>query len=160
MQLEEPIEIKNLFNPAFLSTVLSISVSSYEEKSKKPFPYVLAYITLPLVLHKKTREIIPNSARSKLHKWINMNQQIKVDIENKIIGLKDRIKSAILFGCNQGLFEFQQNGRLHCIKKIKPNDIWNNKSEIIEITKKAAVLGKLFASIDALEIYVLLGVRP
>jgi hypothetical protein len=157
---EEPMEIKNLFNPVFLTTVLGTSVGAYQSKSKKGFPYVLSFLLLPLVLHKKTRDTIPNSANASLHKWINQNQQIKIDIENRISGLSEKIKKSIILGSNYGFFKFSEDGRIILLTKMKYDVIIDSQSEVKSILKKAHVLGKLFSSMDAVEIFALLGVRP
>ncbi|MGE0793479.1 MAG: three component ABC system middle component [Candidatus Woesearchaeota archaeon] len=157
--MTEPIEIRNLFNPAFLASILAISINSYQSKSKLAFPYFLSFLIIPLILHKKTRDSIPGRANAKLHKWINENPQIQLELANRIKGLNNKIKKGILVGIQGKLFNLTSDGRLNSLRKISPK-IWNPNSEVIGICKKAHILGSLFSTMDAMEIYAILGVKP
>jgi hypothetical protein len=51
---DRPTEIANLLNPAFCALLLAQAVRGYQEETKVGLPYALAFLVLPLVLHKPT----------------------------------------------------------------------------------------------------------
>jgi hypothetical protein len=55
---QRPREIRNLFNPAFCGLVLTRGVEGFSETAKRPMPYSLTLLILPLCLHKRTRQQI------------------------------------------------------------------------------------------------------
>ena len=71
-------EVANLLNPAFCGELMLCCIKTYMETSKKPFPYPLVFLILPIILHKKTRTSISKTTREQLHVWIRFNQEIKI----------------------------------------------------------------------------------
>jgi len=50
-----PIEVANLFNPAFCGEVIRRCGAGYSAKLQTGMPYALAFLVLPIVLHPATR---------------------------------------------------------------------------------------------------------
>jgi hypothetical protein len=67
---QRPIEIRNLFNPAFCGLVMHRAMCGYEEEESSPqgVPFSLTFLVLPLCLHKETREVLLKGNRSYLLK--------------------------------------------------------------------------------------------
>ena len=65
-----PIEVRNLFNPAFCGLILFRSMSGYEEENIDGMPFSLSLLVLPLCLYKSSRLLIADSPRSPLLKII------------------------------------------------------------------------------------------
>jgi hypothetical protein len=63
-----PVEIRNLFNPAFCGLVLMRALCGYEEEDERGMHFSLALLVLPLCLHKRSREILHAGNRSYLLK--------------------------------------------------------------------------------------------
>lgn len=59
-----------LFNPAFLARLLHAAVNDYERSAAKAMPVPLAFLLIPLVLHKPTRADLPTHASSQMQTWI------------------------------------------------------------------------------------------
>ena len=72
---ERPIEIAHLLNPAFCSTLLFESITGYKQENGSGMPFATAFLVLPVVLHKPTRDHLPKSIATKLHAWIQDNQK-------------------------------------------------------------------------------------
>jgi len=54
---KRPREIRTLFNPAFCGLVIARGIEGFYETAKRPIPYSLTLLILPLCLHKQTRNI-------------------------------------------------------------------------------------------------------
>jgi len=61
---QRPIEIQNLFNPAFCGLVLFRAMASYKEEDARGIPFSLTPLVLPLCLHKQSRDILVPGVRS------------------------------------------------------------------------------------------------
>jgi hypothetical protein len=154
-----PVEIRNLFNPAFCAVVLCRSLISYEESNPDGMPFSLSLLVLPLCLHKLSREILYENKRSYLIKIVEQNQQI-------LVGLPERATSMLPFtleglGCalQYGCIKVTSDGRFksgaNSIRKaIKGSD------ESVMIERVAKSIGEKFAITDRLTIYTTLGIKP
>ena len=60
------VEEANLFNPAFCATLMAKTVDEYQKKAQHHFPFSLAFLVLPVVLHRATRESLPGSTITSL----------------------------------------------------------------------------------------------
>jgi Family of unknown function (DUF6521) len=61
-----PREEANLLNPAFCCTALTSSIVGYMGVDAEGMPYPLAFMILPIALHKTTREALPQNTRTSL----------------------------------------------------------------------------------------------
>lgn len=72
---DRPPEVANLLNPAYLSILLSKMCSGYA-KPRIGMPFPLAFVGLPLILHRGTAEILPKTSRTRLHLWLDQNPEV------------------------------------------------------------------------------------
>ncbi|WP_274541243.1 three component ABC system middle component [Methylosinus trichosporium] len=73
-----PIEIRNLFNPAFCGLVLFRAMVAFEEEDERGLPFSLVPLILPICLHKQSREILAPSTRSYFLKLVANHPQLLV----------------------------------------------------------------------------------
>lgn len=151
--------VANLLNPAFCGHVILSTVQSFEEKSEKEFPFLLVYLILPILLHEKTREKMPRSARTYLFKWIEENDDILFLFPHRAKNMVKYTKEAVKFLVAHKMINFNEDGSIHVIhaKNIKQA----SSPECVEIMKKAKLLGKWFAlSDDVKTVYSFFKIRP
>lgn len=156
-------EIAYLLNPAFCSAVLAIAVDEYYKKSMKDFPFVLSYITLPLLLHKPTRIKIPSSTHLTFSAWLENYPVVRIDYYKNILELKSYINEAILFGSKNGVLEIVNDGiKSHLKLNNKLRAFMNEESqEMKDFFTKSSILGKWFGNLDSPSlIYSLLEIIP
>lgn len=87
-----------LFNPAFCCTTLSVAMRSYEGVRDEGVPFPLAFMFLPIVLHKPTRESLPPSTRTSMAAWLLEHSEARVLFCERLISLKPHTREAIQFG--------------------------------------------------------------
>lgn len=126
-------------------------------------PYPLAFMVLPIVLHKSTRSRLPRSTRTSMASWLQENGDAKVQFGNRVVALKAHTREAILFGCAQQRLEFGTGIGLHTRYADSEIErfIRTLEGEAKECMSKARQFGKWIASAGTAQtIMVLWGIRP
>ncbi|MEG0835734.1 MAG: three component ABC system middle component [Christensenellaceae bacterium] len=152
-------EVAYLLNPAFCARVIYGVIFSYQKESQRKFPLVLAYLVLPIILHKYTRERI--SSRTYMQVWLQRNPEVLIGFARRAKSLTIITNEAIEFLLQSQIIAFDAAD----IEITKPLRLSKQKCiddpEILECFAKAEPIGKWFARAGAVEnIYVGWGVRP
>lgn len=162
---EQPSEQARLFNPAFLGALVLCAADGYEHTSqeRQSLPYSLAFLVLPIVLHKLTREALPRTTRTSLPAWISVNAHTQVGFPARASSLVSSTKDSIAVACHGGLLAIE-GSRLCARAKMSTIARFANavkSPEVSDCLKKAQFVGKWFAgSGDYQTIMALWGVRP
>ena len=93
-----PREEAYLLNPAFCCTTLTAAIWGYSNIKEEGIPFPYAFMFLPIILHKPTREILPVSTRTSMAAWLQRNSEARVLFYERLISLKPYTKEAIQFG--------------------------------------------------------------
>ena len=147
-------EVAFLLNPAFCGRVI------YCTKTNRGFPVPLAYLILPLVLHKESRSCI--DSRTKLIAWVQRYPQLLIDFSRRARELVPITNEAVEFLLQTGNIYLNSSGEL----EILPTSRSLSKTkyideEIADCLKKGEHVAKWFATTGKVEtIYITLGVRP
>lgn len=141
---QRPIEVANLFNPAFCALVLHNAVAGFEEKTGRGMDYGLAFLVLPLVLHRATREALPQRTTAKLHVWIQAHEEVQVGLVKRITALVPTTKESMLFAMQHQALELSADGLLVApllqLSSLNPP----GSSDTPECLERATFLGKWF----------------
>jgi hypothetical protein len=92
------VEEANLFNPAFCAVLLAKAAEEYTKKTEQPLPFPLAFLVLPVVLHRGTRAALPHSTISLLLSWVQDHREQLVNFSGRVHALQDITREALLFG--------------------------------------------------------------
>lgn len=155
-----PIEIRNLFNPAFCGLVLFRALQGYEEIDVSGMPFSLSLLVLPLCLHKDSRELITASSRSYLLKTVEKNQQIMVGFSDRAFQMLPYALEGFGLLMERSCITVAGDGRIQTVhgrvrKTMKVTD------ETISCQRVARIVGREFARInDRVTVYTTFGVRP
>ena len=157
---ERPVEIRNLFNPAFCGLILMRALCGYEENDERGMPFSLVLLVLPLCLHKRSREIMQAGNRSYLLKLVVSHPELLVGFARRTTDLLPYTFEALGLLMQMGLFRVDEHGRL----KAVPNGIRKSvtgSAETISCQRVARFVGKEFARVgDRSTLYMTMGVRP
>lgn len=155
-----PVEIRNLFNPAFCGLVLFRALVAYEEEDARGMPFSLVLLILPLCLQRDSREILARGNRSYFLKIVTANPQMLVDFPKRAIDLLPFVFEALGLLMQLGALTVAPDGRLKPIREGVRKGI-DGTAESISCQRVAKFLGREFAQIgDRVTIYTTLGVRP
>lgn len=162
---ERPSEEQRLLNPAFCSVVLWHAAVGYKMESHDDLamPLEEAFLVMPMILHRETRDSLPRNAMTSLPAWVNTYPLARVTIADRGQLLVPYTKEAMYFGGVHGLLRFPRGG-------IQANFLWRGKirrilsdssDEVRQCNKRAEFLGKWFARTGGPEtVLAFLGVRP
>lgn len=155
-----PVEIRNLFNPAFCGLILFRAIKAYEEHEPKGMPFSLTLLILPLCLHKDSREVLVANSRSYLLKVTEMHPQIQVGFADRVTAMLPYTFEGFGLLMERGCISVTDDGRIQTIGyKIKK--AVTGTDETIACQRTARFVGKEFASIvDRVTIYTAFGIRP
>jgi hypothetical protein len=158
-----PAEERSLLNPAFCSCLLWNAASGYTDADIRPLPFDLAFLVLPIVLHRATRESLPRAPTTSLVAWLQENPLPRVNIPESSRSLAPFTREAMIFGAT------------HRILRITPRHLsaeptWRKRitqhltelsMEVTDCTKRATFVGKWFARAGSpATVMAVLGVRP
>lgn len=139
------IETANLLNPAFCCAVLASSIVGYSIGDSEGLPFVLSFITLPIVLHKPTRDLLPITSRTSLAGWLENNPKARIQFFERVLSLKPFVRESILFGMSHHWLILERGNLKSTISNSR---ITNYASRMAGDTKacitRAKILGKWF----------------
>ena len=157
---DRPVEIANLFNPAFCAVLLDQAIKAYERETSTGLPYSLSFVILPVVLHERTRSVLPTTTRTRMRQWIIDNPQVKIGFAERVSNLIPIVKETILFGLQIGAFTISDDGHIHSVPRKISSARWERQTEPYECVRKAKMVGKWFGLSDSVAgIYSILGVQ-
>ncbi len=159
---ERTVEEAHLLNPAFCCVVLSSSMLGYATEASVGLPFVLSFLVLPTILHKRTRESLPRDTRTSLAAWLQQNAEARVGLASRVMALRPHTWEAILFGTTHGWITLS-GGLLAATvnERTINNSAQSLGTEVRECLRRAIFVGKWFARAgSASTVMALWGVRP
>lgn len=156
-----PIEVANLFNPAFCGEIIRVCIKSYAQETNKPFPYLLAFLILPILLYENTRMSINARSYTQLHVWIQDHPHLRINFAERVRELTSITQESLSFLFQIGALNLDNEGNLAIVKYRKKTVNSQQISPIKDFYDKAEVLGKWFARAGSMTtIYVMWGIQP
>ena len=158
------VEEANLFNPAFCATLLAKTAEEYRKKTQRPLPFPLAFLVLPIVLHRATRSALPGSTVTSLLPWIQGNREQLVDFALRVRRLRDITREALLFGMQHETLTLTAEGNLTV--GARRQSVTDKRTglftdEARECVERSGFVGRWFAAAGTTSnIYAAWGVAP
>lgn len=152
----------HLLNPAFCGEVIRRTITSFNDNEKEmKFPFILSFLILPIVLHKRTRAKMPLRSSTYFHSWVEDNEHLFIDYAERARQMMPYSKEAISFLMLQNAIVIEDDGSISSSKYKKLTPKGDNTEEINEIYKKAELLGKwLRLTGNPQTIFMFLKIRP
>jgi hypothetical protein len=160
---ERPLEEANLLNPAFCCVNLTTAIVAYLDEKKQGLPLTLAFIVLPVVLHKATRELLPGNTRMPMALWIQENPSARILFHERVLALRPYTREAMLFGAFYGWLTVEDNARLQTSmsQATVRRFMHNSQDEARECVMRSRLIGKWFAIAGTPQtVMALWGIRP
>ena len=105
---ERSREERALLNPAFCSLLLWFAARGYGSVKQGALSFEEAFLILPMVLHRTTREALARDTRTSLAVWINSNPLAQGRIATRARLLVTFTKEGMVFGGAHGLTRTQR----------------------------------------------------
>lgn len=156
---ERPVEIRNLFNPAFCGLVLFRALGSFTAEDRRGMPFSLSLLVLPLCLHGQSRETFKAGSRSYFLKVVSEHPELQVGLSRRCTDLLPFTFEAIALLMHLKALRVERDGRLSPGEGVRKTV--SGSSETVACQRVAAYLGREFSRIgDRATIYTSLGIRP
>ena len=157
-----PTEQARLLNPAFLGLLVAECCRGYSSVRAEGMPYALAFLASPIVLHKKTRELLPRAVSTSMAAWLTENPIAEVGFSERAKTLVSSTRGALIYATNAKMIVLRDG---HWVGARRPKGYVpfekGASDEVQKCLKKAAFLGKWFASAsDSTTTLALWGVTP
>lgn len=152
-----------LFNPGFCSVVLHEAARGYCAVRTGGMDYPLAFLVLPLVLHRPTRSAFPRDTRTSMAVWLDGNPDVRVGFVDRARAMAPIVREALIFAANHGLLRIESahlvpDRALHRKTTFKRE---HATDEVSACLVRGEFVGKWMASAGkAATIFALWGVRP
>ena len=151
-----------LFNAAFLSRLLHSSVRSFDPAGARGMPVALAFLLLPLVLHKPTRDDLPSNAASQMQTWIRDHPRHVSQLEGHVLGMRPFVSMAVRFGLRHGVLTSEGGSLGAGTLRRRTAALGKDETpEIVHCVQVASFLGRWFArQPDAATLLAIWGLKP
>lgn len=157
---ERPREVRTLFNPAFCGLVIARGIEGYSSASKRPMPFSLSLLILPLCLHQRTRDIFKSGNRSYFTKILEDHPEIRVDFAERTIGLFPYAMEGFAYLAHCGAIDTDEAGAISLVNGRVRRSI-SGTQDSKDCQTVARLMGRKFAQLgDRVTVYTSLGIRP
>jgi len=160
---ERTREEAHLLNPSFCCVALSSACAGFSIPNNQPLPFALAFMVLPIVLHKHTRESLPRNTRTSLPAWLQDHADARIGFYERLMALKPHTREALRYGLVFDWMAMGDSGLIRCV--VTGNQI--NRAirsldgDAQECISRARFLGKwLCTSASTETLMALWGIRP
>lgn len=159
---ERPTEEANNFNPAFCGELLCRSVGEYYKKAGTPMSVVLAFVVLPLALHRGSRDQLPKMASTAFAGWVATHDNIIAELPLRVERLRPVVREAMIFSIRQNRLAVQGGGLVPGSSKLSSTTKATISTNDTDQARSAAMLlGRWFgAQGDAPSVLQGFGVLP
>jgi hypothetical protein len=155
-------EERALLNPGFCSLVLWSASSAYANGGRNSMPFDVAFLVLPLVLHKEVRDSLPRTVATSVPVWLAENPHARVRVPSLAKTLLPFTREALVFGGVNHLFDLSGgvvrafNDRRRVVAAAG-----ESSPEVRTCVSRASLVGKWLGAAGSPEtVMALFGVRP
>lgn len=151
-----PREEAALLNPAFCGRLLLVAITEYGDPGM-PFP--ISFLVLPLVLHKRTRDKLPETIRTSIPIWLQKNPELRVGFDRRAAGLTGYTREALLFLLLHKKITTADQLLVPAVKVLSDKE--PESEEIKDCLRRARFVGRWLARGGTpATLYALFGIRP
>jgi hypothetical protein len=156
-----PVEVAHLFNPAFCGEMIRLCTKSYISEVNTEFPYLLAFLVLPILLYDDTRISMDARKYSLLHVWLQSHPHLRINFAERVRELTPFTQESLTFLLQVRALNLTNEGRLAVVPYKRKGIPSQKMLPIKDFYDKADLLGKWFARAgEVTTIYVMWGIQP
>jgi hypothetical protein len=108
--VDRPSEEARNLNPAFCAELISRAVGELHRNRQTPLSIAVAFLVLPLTLHKPTRDALPGRASAAFATWIAENGPLLAELPGRVNRLRPISREALLFAIRYRLLAIHDGG--------------------------------------------------
>ncbi|WP_431236728.1 three component ABC system middle component [Mycolicibacterium aichiense] len=140
-------------NPALAASIICEAAQAYQ-RDRDPMIWPLAYVVLPFVLHRPTRNALPSNTRTHLSTWVGREPVLRAGFPYRAISLAPITSEGLRFGVRYRMLRLQ-DGHIH--NRINQNT--EIDPALTQLLSAARLVGRWLAkSREPSTVFALLGV--
>ncbi|CAG1016028.1 MAG: hypothetical protein F9K19_06400 [Rhizobiaceae bacterium] len=157
---KRPVEVRNLFNPAFCGLLLYRAVAGFLSLDARGMPFSMSLLILPLTLQRHSREVIQRGNRNYLLRVMADHPELQVGFAQRCTEMLPFTFEALGVLHSVGTLNISDDGRLIVVPDgVRKTVSGTDESKTAQ--RVANFIGKEFASIGhSTTIYTTMGIRP
>ncbi len=160
---ERSAEERSLLNPCFCGMLIWHAARGYRQESDQALSLEEAFLVLPIVLHRGTRDALPRDVRTSLAVWMQENPLARGRLAERARGLAPYTREALLFAGLRGVLHFS-GGVIEADESLRvavSAMLRDASEEVVACAKRATFLGRWFARAGGPStVLALWGVKP
>lgn len=159
---KRPAEEARIFNPAFCGELIGRTVGEYYRTRQAALSLAIAFLVLPLTLHRPTREALPGRANTAFAGWVAEHASLLADLPERVRHLRPISREALLFALRHHLLALDGGELAPGAKPVRLTARPALTTEEVDEARGAAgLLGRWFAG-QGTQISILqgMGVAP
>jgi hypothetical protein len=151
-----------LFNPAFLSRLLLATCNGWKSSEGQGMGVPIAFLAVPLALHRPTRDDLPRNAATQMQKWIRENPQHLAQFDKRVVSLRPFVGIALRYGLRHGVLVSDSGHLRPGVVKRRPRGFAELETDdVTSCLVASAFLGRWFArQPDTATSLAMWGLRP
>ncbi|MBN0989360.1 three component ABC system middle component [Amphritea pacifica] len=157
------LEERNLFNPAYVGTILYQSIRECQRHNEQGLHCALPYLVAPLAISPQYSKRLPSNITTPIAGWVSHQEGALIGFSSAIKAYVDIVDAAMIFLIDHGAVALRDNGYY-----FLPNDrmaklpaLVNRDKTFKESFLSAGFLGRWFGHAASVEsIYAQFGVKP
>lgn len=156
-------EERALLNPSFFSLLFWHAATGHMVEGGAGLPFGTAFLVLPIVLHRETRESLPKTVTTSLPVWLENNQLVRARLAERARTLVPYTKESLIFGGIRGMLKVSADvvSTEQGWKRKISAELRRSSDEVRSCAKRADFLGRWFARTGSpATVMALMGVRP
>ena len=160
---ERTREEAHLLNPAFCCVTLTSACTGYSESNVQPLPFALAFMVLPIILHKHTREGLPRTPRTSMPAWLQEHAEVRIGFHERLMALRPHTREALYYGLGFDWIAIGDSGVIRCVAPaaLINRAVGSLGGDARDCVLRARFLGKWFGAAASTETTMALwGIRP
>jgi hypothetical protein len=148
-----------MLNPALIAALTASAIERYRNASGRPMPWAFPFLIAPLVLHRDTRDALPQRVTTHWARWVSNHPVLHAGFAPRALSLVEPVRDGLRFGLNTGALRLADGGAL--TGGLARNAHVEEVGDIAAITRKAGFVGRWLTRLDQpATAFALLGVAP
>lgn len=156
---ERSPEERTLLNPALIAAILREAAQGHAEQIKRPMPFVLGFLVVPVVLHPESRSGLPNTLRTAMPAWLGANPRLRATVQERVPAVASLVREGALLGLSAGVLQLDRGGLT--AGPFRRSEPARRAAELQALLQAARFVGRWVARVDSpATVYALWGVQP
>lgn len=157
---QQPRDVANLFNPAFMGELARRTGTGYRGESGVGIPTVLVFLAAPLAFYPDARRTLNHRNYRSLHTWVVENPEVRISLARRVSALSPHVRLGLAFALAHRTLAIEDDGTILVLPRRRRSGPLP-EIESRDFFSSAEKIGRLFARVQQpFNIFLTLGLEP